>query len=81
MAVIGWFGYTDGSVMNATIQSGINFACNILPAICYLLSIVPTALITLKESDMPAIHEKLRIRNAQREAEHAQLVSTATGEN
>ena len=81
VAVIGWFGYTDGSVMNATIQSGINFACNILPAICYLLSIVPTALITLKESDMPAIHEKLRIRNAQREAEHAQLVSTATGEN
>ena len=70
MAVIGWFGYQAGQDMTPRVKDGIIVATNVIPAVVYLLAIVPVLIYDLKESDMPAIKEKLRIRNEKRELEH-----------
>lgn len=67
IAVIGWFGYQAGQEPTEQVQFGITMAANIIPAIIYLLGIVPIIIYDLKESDMPNIREKLKLRNEQRE--------------
>ena len=67
VAVIGWFGYQAGQDVSAHTQLGITIAANVIPAVIFLVGIIPVALFNLKESDMPGIREKLRIRNEERE--------------
>lgn len=70
MAVIGWFGYNAGQDITPHVQKGITIAANVIPAIVYLLGIIPILIYDLKEADMPAVREKLRIRNEERERQH-----------
>lgn len=67
VAVIGWFGYQAGQDVSAHTQLGITIAANVIPAVIFLVGIIPVVLFNLKESDMPGIREKLRIRNEERE--------------
>ena len=67
VAVIGWVGYQAGQDVSAHTQLGITIAANVIPAVIFLVGIIPVALFNLKESDMPGIREKLRIRNEERE--------------
>lgn len=67
VAVIGWFGYVAGQDITPQVQKGIIVAVNVIPAVIFLIGIIPIVLYDLKESDMPEIKEKLRIRNEERE--------------
>ena len=67
VAVIGWFGYQAGQDVSAHTHLGITIAAHVIPAVIFLVGIIPVALFNLKESDMPGIREKLRIRNEERE--------------
>ena len=70
MAVIGWFGYQAGQDVTPHVQKGITIASNVIPAVVYLLAIIPVLIYDLKESDMPAIRQKLSIRNEERDRQH-----------
>jgi sugar (glycoside-pentoside-hexuronide) transporter len=64
MAVLGWFGYSaKEAAQSIHIQTGITVATNVLPAVVFLLCIIPIVLFSLKESDMPAIRAQLKERN------------------
>lgn len=66
VAVIGWFGYVAGQDITPSIRTGITVAVNVIPAVIFLIGIIPIVLYDLKESDMPEIKEKLRLRNEER---------------
>ncbi len=70
VAIIGWFGYVAGGDITPHVQTGITVAVNVVPAVIFLIGIIPVIFFDLKESDMPAIREKLRIRNEERERAH-----------
>lgn len=72
VAIIGWFGYVGGGEITQHVQNDIIVATNIVPAIIFLIGIIPVALYSLKESDMVGIREALRVRNEQREKEYAE---------
>lgn len=74
IAIIGWFGYQAGADITPSAQQGIIVATNIIPAIVYLLAIIPVLIYDLKEGDMPAIREKLKIRNEERDIQHQELI-------
>jgi Na+/melibiose symporter-like transporter len=69
IAIIGWYGYVAGQEITEQVKTGIIIATNVMPAIIFVLSLIPVACYKLKESDMPEIREKLRIRNEQRDLE------------
>ncbi|MCR5777605.1 MAG: glycoside-pentoside-hexuronide (GPH):cation symporter [Lachnospiraceae bacterium] len=69
VAVIGWFGYQAGGEITATVSTGINVAVNIIPAVIFLLGIIPVAAYSMDESKVAEIREQLKIRNAKREDE------------
>lgn len=73
VAIIGWFGYVGGGEITGHVQNGIMIATNIVPAIIFLLGMIPVALYGLKDSDMVGIREELRARNEQREKEYAEI--------
>lgn len=75
IAIIGWFGYVGGGEITEHVQNGIIVATNIVPAIIFLIGIIPVALYSLNESDMIGIREALRVRNEQREKEYAEKMS------
>lgn len=64
IAVIGWFGYQAGQDITASTQRGINIASNLIPMICFLLSIVPLLLYNLSDDHMAKVREKLAKRNS-----------------
>ena len=64
IAIIGWFGYQAGQDITAGAQKGINIASNLIPMICYLLSIVPLLLYNLSDDHMAKVREKLANRNS-----------------
>lgn len=64
IAVIGWFGYQAGQDITASAQKGINIASNLIPMICFLLSIVPLLLYNLSDDHMAKVREKLANRNS-----------------
>lgn len=74
IAVIGWFGYQAGADVTSHVQQGIIIATNVIPAVVYLLAIIPVLFYNLKEGDMPAIREKLRMRNEERDRQHQELI-------
>ena len=67
IAIIGWYGYVAGQEITEHVKTGIIIATNVMPAIIFILSLIPIACYKLKESDMTEIREKLRIRNEQRD--------------
>lgn len=74
VAIIGWFGYSAGQDITSHVQTGITVAVNLVPAAIFLLGMIPVALYDLKESDMPAIREQLRIRNLERDQKHQEVL-------
>lgn len=59
VAIIGVFGYVTGGDITTEIQHGINFAANLLPVICMLLSAVPLLFYNINEKKMQEIRNKL----------------------
>ena len=59
VAIIGVFGYVAGGDITTEIQHGINFAANLLPVICMLLSAVPLLFYNINEKKMQEIRNKL----------------------
>ncbi|MDR1017820.1 MAG: glycoside-pentoside-hexuronide (GPH):cation symporter [Lachnospiraceae bacterium] len=68
IAVIGAFGYVANAQQTAHAIQGINIGVNIVPAIFFLLGIIPTLFYSLKDKDVEEIRAKLRKRNDERDA-------------
>lgn len=64
IAIIGWFGYKAGQDVTSTAQTGINVASNLIPMLCYLLSIIPLVMYKLNDEHMDKVRQQLRERNA-----------------
>ena len=63
IAIIGWFGYAAGQEPTAGVQTGINIAANLVPMICFLLSIVPLLFFNLSDEKMVEIRNAIQERN------------------
>lgn len=62
IAIIGWFGYVAGAEPTAQVMTGINVAANLVPMICFLLSIVPILFYNLDDEKMTNIRTALSDR-------------------
>ncbi len=61
--IIGLFGYVAGQPVTPEIARGINISVNLVPAACFLLSIVPLLMYSLPESKVEEIRKELVARN------------------
>ena len=59
VAVIGIFGYVAGVDITPHVQKGINFAANLLPVICMILSAIPLLFYNIDEKKMIEIRKEL----------------------
>lgn len=64
--IIGLFGFVAGQPITPEIARGINISVNLVPAACFLLSIIPLAFYNLPESKVEEIRKELVARNAER---------------
>lgn len=64
VAIIGLFGYTAGVPADAHVQNGINIATNLVPAIFFVVSLIPLKFYVLSDERMKEVHKILARRNA-----------------
>ncbi|OOM74075.1 glucuronide carrier protein [Clostridium puniceum] len=63
--IIGLFGFVAGQPVTPEIAKGINISVNLVPAACFLLSIIPLLFYNLPESKVEEIREELAIRHGE----------------
>lgn len=63
--IIGLFGFVAGQPITPEIARGINISVNLVPAACFLLSIIPLLIYNLPESKVEEIRKELVIRNGE----------------
>lgn len=63
--IIGLFGFVAGQPVTPEIARGINIAVNLVPAVGFLLAIVPLLFYNLPESKVEEIRKELVIRNGE----------------
>lgn len=71
VAIIGWFGYVAGQDITPHAQTGINIAANIMPAVAYIVAMIPVALYNLNDEKVADIRRQLAERNAANEKKEA----------
>ena len=49
IAIIGWFGYVAGKDITSEVRNGIQIAVNLMPAIVYILALIPVAMYKLED--------------------------------
>jgi GPH family glycoside/pentoside/hexuronide:cation symporter len=64
--LIGLFGYAAGQEITPEIARGINISVNLVPAICFLVALIPLAFYNLSEEKMAEIRAKLQERNSKK---------------
>lgn len=70
LVVMGAYGYSGAENITPTVQHGINLATNLLPGIVFFVGLLPLIFYDLdKPGRMEAVRERLKKRNAEREAE------------
>lgn len=61
--IIGIFGYVAGQPVTPEIARGINISVNLVPAACFLVSIIPLLIYNLPESRVEEIRKELAARH------------------
>lgn len=63
--IIGLFGFVAGQPVTPEIARGINISVNLVPAVCFILAIIPVLMYNLPESKVEEIREELVARNGE----------------
>lgn len=67
VAIIGWFGYTSGVDPTEQVKTGINVATNLVPAVFFMVSLLPLLFYDITDEKMDKVHEILAARKEKTE--------------